>query len=86
MAIYSLTKALRKKGVDVRIFMPKYGLIDEKKYKTEIIVEGLKVPTDENEEEKKFLICNVKKHFSSESDSIVYFLENMEYYEKRSNV
>ncbi|PJB99254.1 MAG: hypothetical protein CO077_02745 [Candidatus Nealsonbacteria bacterium CG_4_9_14_0_8_um_filter_35_12] len=86
MVIFSLSRALKKLNIDCRIFMPKYGSIDEKKYKTEMILEGLKVPTDETVEEKKFLICNVKTHFPSEPDVPVYFLENMEYYEKRSNV
>jgi len=44
------------------------------------------VRTDETIEEKKFLICNVKIHLLGDSDVPVYFLENMEYYEKRSNV
>ena len=39
MVIFSLSRALKKMGVDCRIFMPKYGSIDEKKYKTEIISE-----------------------------------------------
>jgi len=85
MVIFSLTRALKKIGVDCQIFMPKYGSIDEKKYKMEMILEGLKVPTGEKGE-KEFLICNVKRHISSESGVPVYFLENMEYYEKRSNV
>jgi len=83
MVIFSLTRALKKMGVDCQIFMPKYGSIDEKKYKMEIIFEGLRVPTGK---EGESLVCNVKKHISSESGVPVYFLENMEYYEKRSNI
>lgn len=86
MVVFSLTRALKKMGVDVRVFMPKYGLIDEKKYQLEMIYEGLKVPTDEEAEEKKFLICNIKRYLPPNPDVPVYFLENMEYYEKRSNV
>jgi starch synthase len=86
MVIFSLSRALKKLNIDCRIFMPKYGSIDEKKYKTEIISEGLKIPTDDTAEEKKFLICNVKKYIPPEPDVPVYFFENMEYYEKRSNV
>ncbi|MBZ9578361.1 glycogen synthase [Patescibacteria group bacterium] len=86
MVVFSLSRALKKLGVDVRIFMPKYALIDEKKYRLEIISEGLRVPTDETAEEKKFLICNVKRYLPTDPDVPVYFLENMEYYEKRSNV
>lgn len=86
MAIFSLTRALKKLRIDCRIFMPKYGKIDEKKYPMEMVIEGLKVPTDEEAEEKKFLICNIKKYLPEEPDCLIYFLENMEYYEKRSNV
>lgn len=86
MVIFSLSRALKNLGLDVRIFMPKYALIDEKKYPMEMVLEGLEVPTSEEEEGKKFLICNVKRHLPSEPDVPVYFLENMEYYEKRSNV
>jgi len=91
MAVYYLSRALKKMGIDCRIFIPKYGFIDEKKYHLEIINHGLKVPTDEetkNEEnkEKKVLICNVKKLSARKSEPIVYFLENQEYYEKRDNV
>lgn len=86
MVIFSLSRALKKLGVDVRIFMPKYGSIDGKKYPMKMNVKELKVPTDQEEEGKKFLICNVKKHIPSSPDVPIFFLENMEYYEKRSNV
>lgn len=81
--IPQLAKALKEKGHDVRVFMPKFGLIDEDKYKLDTVLEGLKVPT--NSEKKEVLICNVKKH-SLSSGVTVYFLENQEYYEKRANV
>jgi len=86
MVVFSLSRALRKLGVDARIFMPKYALIDEEKYPMKMVLKGLKVPTDQTEGDKQCLICNVKKHFLSEPDAPIYFLENMEYYEKRSNV
>ena len=86
MVIFSLSRALRKMGQDVRIFMPKYGQIDEKKYSMDMVFQGLKVPTGEEVEDKKFLICNIKKHVPKAPSAPVYFLENMEYYEKRSNV
>ncbi|MBI2644261.1 MAG: glycogen synthase [Candidatus Wildermuthbacteria bacterium] len=86
MAIFSLTRALKKEGLDVRIFMPKYGQIDEKKYRLKMLLEGLQVPTDDPAEGKESLVCNVKQYAKRKSDPMVYFLENMEYYEKRSNV
>ncbi len=82
-----LSKALANQGHDVRVFMPKFGSIDETKYPLEIIFKGLKVPTGYKKEDSQpaNLICNVKKYTSPEG-VIFYFLENMEYYEKRSNV
>lgn len=82
---YFLPRALGKLGVDVRIFMPKFGSIDESKYRTEMVYKGLRVPTDD-EEGTHELICNVKRYQESQDQPIVYFLENMEYYEKRANV
>lgn len=78
-----LSKALAKRGHDVRVFMPKFGFIDEQKYKIKTVYEGLKVPTDD--EGTPYLVCNVKMT-KTESGVIVYFLENQEYYEMRANV
>ncbi|MDP2735649.1 MAG: glycogen/starch synthase [bacterium] len=79
-----LSKELVELGHDVRLFMPKYGFIDEEKYPLEMVMEGLKVHTGEDHGPKE-LICNVKTHLS-EGGVRTYFLENMEYYEKRANV
>ncbi len=79
-----LARALNNLGHDVRIFMPKFGFIDQTEmYELEMVVEGLKVPTDSTVEEH--LICNVKSHVNQYGIT-TYFLENMEYYEKRANV
>lgn len=86
---YFLSKSLLGMGVDIRLFSPKYGTIDEKKFILEKVVEGLKVPTDEPEESNypKELICNIKVLKNPKgNEPIIYFLENMEYYERRSNV
>ena len=78
-----LAKELVSMGHDVRLIMPKYGMIDEEQYQMELVVEGLKVRTD-GEEEARELICNVKTHTI---DGVrAYFLENKEYYEQRANV
>ncbi len=79
----SLAKALFKQGHDVRLFMPKFGFIDDTEYPMEMIVAGLEVPTDNPE--KPVLICNVKSN-KLPSRPITYFLENREYYELRQNV
>lgn len=78
-----LSRALKKKGIDVRILMPKFGFIDENIYQTKMLIEGLEVPTDS--EENPSLVCNIKVHFT-EDDIPIYFLENREYYELRANV
>lgn len=78
-----LSKALVAQGHDVRIFMPKFGFIDEEKYKIKPFFEGLKIPT--SDEDLPELICNVKTA-TSDAGVVTYFLENMEYYEKRANV
>ena len=81
----SLSRALINLGHDVRLFMPKFGSIDEKKYPTQMLYEGMKVPT--GDETKPELICNVKNYQPKPGTGAqVYFLENMEYYEQRANV
>jgi starch synthase len=78
-----LASALNRMGHDARVFMPKFGSIEEKVYPMSLICEGLKVPTDNPD--KPELICNVKTRIS-DNGTRVYFLENREYYELRSNV
>lgn len=78
-----LARNMLPMGVDVRVFMPKFGSIDLEKYEMEMVHKGLKVPTDD--ENNPTLICNVKQR-KGEDGVITYFLENQEYYEKRANV
>ncbi len=87
-AISFLARAIAKQGVDVRVFMPKYGVIDEKKYAMDMDNEGLKVPTGAPKKGKlpSELICNVKYRSLDEFYAPTYFLENREYYELRANV
>ena len=82
--MYSLPLALRKLGQDARIIIPRYGTIDHEKYNLKTELTGLKVPTDQPKD-YPYLICNVKK-YSGKKVVPTYFLENMEYYEKRANV
>jgi starch synthase len=86
---FYLPKALRKLGVDVRIFTPKYGSINPTLLSLSEVIEGLKVPTNEPKDSQhpQHLICNIKKQKVTKKEDVpVYFLENMEYYEKRANV
>ena len=82
--MFALPLALRKLGIDSRVFLPRYATINTKKHKLEMELEGLKVPTDQPSP-LPHLICNVKRYFGGET-APAYFLENMEYYEKRANV
>jgi starch synthase len=80
---YFLPKALKKAGIDIRIFTPKYGVINTELLQVKNQVEGLKIPTGDD----KNIICNVKiLKTPKKDDPVVYFLENKEYYEQRANV
>lgn len=78
-----LSRELHSLGHDVRLFMPKYGFIDEAEYDIKMLQEGLNVPT--GDEQNPNLVCNVK-YTEDIYGATTYFLENKEYYEKRANV
>jgi starch synthase len=92
--VYALPRALENMGFDVRVMVPLYAGVNTEKFKLVMERPGLEVPTGVEKSlsntEPEFLICNVKKYISDESDPhapvTTYFLENQEYYEKRSNV
>ncbi len=86
---YFLPRGLLKKGVDVRIFTPRYAKIDPVKFPLKMVVEGLRVPTGEppGTNNPTELICNIKSFGETKKgEPTVYFLENQEYYEQRANV
>lgn len=82
--MHSLPLALSKLGCDARIMIPRYAGIDPQKYLLQVEFLGLKIPTDQPGP-YEFLICNVKK-YEGELSAPAYFLENMEYFEKRANI
>lgn len=90
---FALPRALRDLGYDVRVMIPLYAGIDKEKFEMKMEFSALEVPTGvekETENEPANLICNVKKYTPRGSGDrlpvTTYFLENEEYYEKRSNV
>ena len=83
--MYSLPRALNRLGHDARVMIPKYLGIDTQKFPMETVLEGLYVPNGD----KDPLICNIKMCRQTRTDDspvTTYFLENQEYYEKRSNI
>lgn len=91
--VFALPRTLKELGYDVRVMIPLYAGIDREKFKLTMEHKGLEVPTGVEkgtETEPTHLICNVKKYTAKNTDGkmpvTTYFLENQEYYEKRSNV
>lgn len=87
--LYFLPKALRKLGVEARVFTCKFGTMDNtakkgKKWKFRTEHVGLAVPTGSLDRTE--LICNVKSITDKDGGVKTYFLENREYYELRANV
>lgn len=70
----SLPKALKKLGIDIRIAMPKYKIIDEKKFSLEKI-KKLSVPFKESRENVEILEGRLK-------DVCVYFIKSKKYFER----
>lgn len=94
--MFALPKALSKIGYDVRVMIPRYAGIDQDKFRLSMEYRGLEVPTDssgDKDTEPTHLVCNVRKYVpdaksndNSKLPVTTYFLENQEYYEKRSNI
>ena len=82
----SLPKALRDLGHDARVFIPKYAMIDTEKYPLRLELEGLRPASSEEEDPHGLFVSNVLRYDSDSGETIAYFLENLEYYEKRANV
>jgi len=79
-----LPRALRKLGHDARVLTPKYATIDIDKYPLETELNNLKVESGDRDP-YGILVSNILRYAGADG-GINYFLENMEYYEKRANV
>ncbi|MDD3006579.1 MAG: glycogen/starch synthase [Candidatus Pacebacteria bacterium] len=75
-----LPKALSKMGYDVRIIMPRHGVIDEEKYNIQIIQDNLTV--DLMGEETSF---RIKKSYL-DTKIPVYFIDKHRYFGSRSHL
>ncbi len=81
----SLPNDLRALGHDARVFIPKYASIDLEKYPLHLELEGLQ-PAFLEEDPHGLFTSNVLRYENDSGKTTAYFLENMEYYEKRANV
>ena len=72
--IGALPKSLKKLGLDVRIVLPKYGVIDEKKYGLEKVAENIPVPFAGEGGE-----INIYRAFLPMSEVPVYFIDSLKY-------
>jgi starch synthase len=82
--LFALPRAMRKLGHDVRVFIPKYARIKTRKYPMEKVASDLRLMRSEHDP-YGLTVANVLRH-TAKDESVTYFLENMEYYEKRANV
>lgn len=82
--MHSLPNALRELGYDARVMLPRYAHIDSNKYPMELESAELQVVSPQNDPHG-ILMSNILKH-KAQDGTVTYFLENMEYYEKRANV
>lgn len=74
----SLPPALKKEGCDVRIVMPKYGLIDEKKFDLKMIKNKIEILTNKNKE-----FVNIWQSKLPGTNVIVYFIENKKHFSRK---
>ncbi|MBC8181209.1 glycogen synthase GlgA [candidate division KSB1 bacterium] len=75
----SLPKELKESAHDIRIFMPKYGSINERKFvlREVIRLKDIQVPVG-----NKVAVANVKSSFLPQAKVQIYFIGNKEYFSR----
>jgi len=72
--IGALPKALIKLGIDIRLVIPKYGIVDETKYPLKKIAENISVPFNNTDE-----LVNIYETPLPDSQVPVYLIDNLKY-------
>lgn len=80
----SLPQALREMGYDARIMIPKYATMDTGKFPLKLEMRNIE-PTSGESDPYGLFVSNVLRNENEKGETVAYFLENMEYYEKRAN-
>jgi starch synthase len=75
----ALPRALKDLGHDIRLFIPKYGTINDRKYTIREVIrlKEIKVPLH-----SKTVLADVKSAFLPNSKVQVYFVENKDYFDR----
>jgi starch synthase len=74
----SLPSALSKQGIDVRVIMPLYGVIDKEKYDLKKIYSGLEVPSG-----RILMKVNIYEGIIPSSNVKIFFLDSPEYFSQK---
>ena len=75
----ALPKELKETGHDIRIFMPKYGSINERKY---VLREVIRLKEIQVKVGDKIVVANVKSSFLPNSKVQIYFVGNKNYFNR----
>ncbi|MBI4132922.1 MAG: glycogen synthase [Candidatus Sungbacteria bacterium] len=83
--MHALPKELRALGCDARVMVPKYATMDSARFPFVREAEGI-VPAPNGVDPYGLFVSNILRNENESGEIVAYFLENMEYYEKRANV
>lgn len=75
----ALPKVLREIGHDIRLFIPKYGIINERKYTLREVIRLKEIQVPQGD---KTIIASVKSAFLPDTKLQVYFVENKDFFDR----